>query len=183
MTRKVAHPEVRTPTDQWSGLHLSKSADLHAFKKEVWRLLKQDDFSLTKCHLHISFHKTFDIFQPAKVEKEVTERQSPSREVWDCVDSAGHMNKSNKLKLVNANTPWFLNNVSCRRQKNYLPSKDLVARVNLCTPTCPIKSNWSSFMQHVTGTKIDLWRLSHRVNSSSITLRQYEVMTFYCRIS
>ncbi len=33
MTRKVAHPQVRVPTDLWSGLHLSKSADFEALKK------------------------------------------------------------------------------------------------------------------------------------------------------
>lgn len=40
MTRKVSSPQLRIPTNTWSGLHLSKSADFEALKKtevrHVW---------------------------------------------------------------------------------------------------------------------------------------------------
>ncbi|XP_046859286.1 protein bicaudal C homolog 1-like [Xenia sp. Carnegie-2017] len=32
-SREMVHPEVRIPTDEWSGLHLSKSADFEALRK------------------------------------------------------------------------------------------------------------------------------------------------------
>ena len=38
MKRKVAYPQVRVPTDQWSGLHLSKSEDFEALKKRNERV-------------------------------------------------------------------------------------------------------------------------------------------------
>jgi hypothetical protein len=41
MTKKVDQSQVRVPTDLWSGLHLSKSADFEALKKkEVSRFVK-----------------------------------------------------------------------------------------------------------------------------------------------